>query len=106
MPREEQRIDRWLWHARVVKTRTLAASLAASGYVRVNGRRIEAAAHIVRTDDVLTVALPGTVRVLRITHFSDRRGKAAAAALLYEELRKAMSPRSERHLLAKRENMH
>ena len=36
-----QRIDRWLWHARLVRTRSAAAALAGSGYVRVNGARIE-----------------------------------------------------------------
>ena len=86
-PREQQRIDRWLWHARIVKTRTLAASLAASGHVRINGRHVGNAAHLVRKGDVLTVALPGTVRVLRAMQFSERRGKAMTAALLYEELR-------------------
>jgi ribosome-associated heat shock protein Hsp15 len=88
VPREQQRIDRWLWHARIVKTRTLAASLAASGYVRVNGRRVANAAHLIRQGDVLTVALPGTVRVLRAIHFSERRFNAATAARLYEELHK------------------
>lgn len=105
MPREQQRIDRWLWHARIVKTRTLAASLAASGYVRVNGRRVGNAAHMIQKGDVLTVALPSMVRVLRVIDFSERRGKAAAAMLLYEELH-GKSPRRERRPLAKPENMH
>lgn len=103
MPYGQQRIDRWLWHARVVKTRSLAASLAASGFVRVNGQRISTAGHRVRADDVLTIALPGTVRVLRIVNFSERRGKPAAAQPLYEEL---TSPDPGQSGLAKRGNVH
>ncbi len=86
-PEARQRIDRWLWHARIVKTRSLAASLVASGYVRVNGKRTGSSAHAVRKDDVLTVALPRVVRVLRVIDFADRRGGAALAATLYEEIR-------------------
>lgn len=87
-----QRIDRWLWHARIVKTRPLAASLVISGFVRVNKKRIETPAYTIRKDDILTVAFTGTVRVLRIIDFANRRGKAAAAVALYEEI-KPSSPR-------------
>lgn len=86
VPAERQRIDRWLWHARIVKTRFLAASLVTAGYVRVNGRRVGTSAHFVRKEDVLTVALTGAVRVLRVIDYADRRGNAAAAATLYEEI--------------------
>lgn len=82
-----QRIDRWLWHARLVRTRALAASLAASGHVRVNGQRIAAPGRAVRTGDVLTVALPGSVRVLRVMAFATRRGGSEDAKRLYEDLR-------------------
>lgn len=87
VPAERQRIDRWLWHARIVKTRMLAASLVTSGHVRVNGRRVEASGHSVRKEDVLTVALPSTVRILRVIDYSDRRGNAMAANALYEEIK-------------------
>src|SRR6516162_11285298 len=73
-----QRIDRWLWHARLVRTRTAAAALAAAGYVRVNGARIEAPGRMVRAGDVVTVALDRAVRVLKVRGFSERRGAAAA----------------------------
>jgi ribosome-associated heat shock protein Hsp15 len=86
-----QRVDRWIWHARVVKTRTLAASLVASGHVRVNGKRIEIPGYAVKTDDVLTIALPSIVRVLRVVETADRRGNAKNAARLYEELRRKLS---------------
>lgn len=89
---DRQRIDKWLWHARVVRTRSAAAALAASGHVRLNSQRIDAASRTVRAGDVVTVALDRTVRVLKVVRFAERRGSADAAALLYEDL----SPASAR----------
>lgn len=83
---ERQRIDRWLWHARLVRTRNAAAALAGSGYVRVNGMRIDAPGRMVRTGDVITVALDRSVRVLKIRGFRERRGPADSGTILYEEL--------------------
>ncbi len=83
---DRQRIDRWLWHARLVRTRGAAAALAGAGYVRVNGARIDAPARMVRTGDVITVALDRRVRVLKVTGFAERRGPAGTVAALYEEL--------------------
>jgi ribosome-associated heat shock protein Hsp15 len=83
---ERQRIDRWLWHARLVRTRGAAAALAAGGFVRVNGTRIDAPARMVRTGDVVTVALDRRVRVVKVMGFVARRGSATTAAMLYQEL--------------------
>ncbi len=74
-----QRLDKWLWHARVVRTRTSASSLVDGGFVRVNGVRTTQAAHAVKTGDVLTVALDARVRVLRVEGLAPRRGDATAA---------------------------
>ena len=84
--RERQRIDKWLWHARVVKTRTLAQRIVAGGKVRVNRGKIVAASSPVKPGDVLTIALPKRVLVLRIVAFSERRGAAVLAQTLYENL--------------------
>jgi ribosome-associated heat shock protein Hsp15 len=86
MAEDRQRIDKWLWHARVVRTRSAAAALAACGHVRVNGQRIDAASRAVRAGDVVTVALDRTVRVMKVLHFADRRGGPDAARGLYEDL--------------------
>jgi ribosome-associated heat shock protein Hsp15 len=83
---DRQRIDRWLWHARLVRTRGAAAELAGSGYVRVNGSRIDAASRQVRIGDVITVALDRAVRVLKVRGFAERRGPATTVQTLYEEL--------------------
>lgn len=88
MPAEtdRQRIDRWLWHARLVRTRNDAATLAGSGYVRVNGMRIDAPGRMVRAGDVITVALDRRVRVVKVRGFRERRGPAGTGETLYEEL--------------------
>ena len=83
---DRQRIDKWLWHARVVRTRSAAAELANSGYLRVNGNRVDAPARLVRNGDVITVALDRSVRVLKVRGFAERRGPAGTSERLYEEL--------------------
>ena len=80
------RIDKWLWHARVVKTRTLAAKLVADGHVRVNGIRTDLPAKAVKPGDVLTIGLERTVRVYRLVGLGQRRGPASQARELYEDL--------------------
>jgi len=83
---ERQRLDKWLWFARIVRRRTLAARLIDEGHVRVNAQRVETPAKTVGPGDVLTVALERQVRVLRILAIAPRRGGAADAALLFEEM--------------------
>jgi ribosome-associated heat shock protein Hsp15 len=83
---DRQRIDKWLWHARVVRTRGAAAALANAGHVRINGARIEAASRPVKPGDVVTVALDRRVRVLKVSGFAIRRGSADVAADLFEDL--------------------
>lgn len=81
-----QRLDLWLWHARCGRTRTAAADLVKSGHVRLNGARVTAPSQPVRAGDVLTVALPGRVRVMKVVGFSDRRGDARAAGTTFQDL--------------------
>ena len=83
---DRQRIDKWLWHARMVRARADAAALVTAGFVRLNGKRMTAAGHPVRIGDVVTLALDRSVRVIRVEGISDRRGNAPAARALYREL--------------------
>jgi ribosome-associated heat shock protein Hsp15 len=92
---DRQRIDKWLWHARVVRTRTAASALAAAGHVRLNGVRIDAASRAVKAGDVVTVALDRTVRVLKVIGFAERRGDAQAARAIAEDLTPAPARPSE-----------
>jgi ribosome-associated heat shock protein Hsp15 len=87
LPAEErQRIDKWLFFARVVKSRSLAAKLAQAGRVRVNREKIDQASQIVRPGDVLTITLDRRILVYRVVSPGTRRGPAEEARLLYEDL--------------------
>ncbi len=97
-PLKGQRLDKWLYFARVVKTRTLATKLAQAGKVRVNRQKTDNAARRVRPDDVLTITLRGRVLVLRVLDIGSRRGPASEAAALFEDL----SPASALMAAAKR----
>jgi ribosome-associated heat shock protein Hsp15 len=83
---ERQRLDKWLWHARVVKARTSAVALVEGGKVRINGEREKSPGHGVKVGDVLTVALDRTIRVMKVEAFAERRGDATAASVLYTDL--------------------
>ena len=83
---ERQRLDKWLWHARVVKARSSAAALVEAGHVRINGVREKAPGHAVKVGDVVTIGLDNSVRVLRVVGFAERRGDATAARVLYDDL--------------------
>jgi ribosome-associated heat shock protein Hsp15 len=81
-----QRVDKWLWFARVTKTRTRAARLVTDGHVRLNARRIETPATAVGPGDVLTIALERQVRVLEVVAAGKRRGACPEAAQLFKDL--------------------
>jgi ribosome-associated heat shock protein Hsp15 len=83
---ERQRLDKWLWHARVVKARSSAAALIEAGHVRINGVREKAPGRAVKLGDVLTIGLDRSVRILKVAAFSERRGDAASVRVLYEDL--------------------
>ena len=81
-----QRLDKWLWFARVVKSRTLAAELVVLGKVRVNRVRAVKASQTLRPGDVVTLALAGRVLILKVLAPGVRRGPAAEARRLYQPL--------------------
>jgi ribosome-associated heat shock protein Hsp15 len=80
------RLDKFLWFARIVKTRALAQQLAEQGRLRLNGRVIDKAHAPVRPGDVLSFARHGEVRVLKVEALPVRRGPAAEARMHYCEL--------------------
>ena len=80
------RLDKFLWFARIVKTRGLAQALAEEGRLRLNGRVQDRAHAAVRVGDVLSFALRGTVRVLKVEALPARRGPPAEARALYTEV--------------------
>ena len=89
---EKQRLDKWLWFARVVKTRRQAVELIEAGYVRADAQRIEVPAKLVAPGMVLTIALDRRVRILRITGLAPRRGNADLGERLFEDLAVRAAP--------------
>ena len=83
---ESLRIDKFLWFARIVKTRALAQGMAETGRIRIGGRLVDRAHAPVKVGDVLSFAQRGEVRVLRVEALPDRRGPPAEARALYSEL--------------------
>jgi ribosome-associated heat shock protein Hsp15 len=82
---EGLRLDKWLWHARFAKTRSLAARLIEDGAVRLDGRRVKPA-HPVRLGTQVSIRLGRAERLVEIRALGERRGPAAEARLLYAEL--------------------
>jgi ribosome-associated heat shock protein Hsp15 len=80
------RLDKWLWHARFFRTRTLAARAVAAGSVRVNSVRVTRPAAQVAVGDGLTLVQHGRVRVVRVLGIGTRRGPAAEAHALYADV--------------------
>ena len=93
------RIDKWLWHARFFKTRSLAAKVVSSGKLRVNGQPVAKPAYAVSELDVLTFPQAKEVRVIKVLALGERRGPAVEAQMLYEDLQppepRASAPRFE-----------
>ncbi len=87
-----QRLDKWLWFVRVIKTRTQAAGLVTDGKVRVNRVKVEKPSQIVRPGDVVTVSVRGHVRVLKMVSAGERRGPPSQARTLFEDLTPPPTP--------------
>jgi ribosome-associated heat shock protein Hsp15 len=88
------RLDKWLWAARVFRTRSLAADACEGGKIDVNDRAARPAKGL-RPGDVLRVSLPhGRRRLLRVVALDDRRGPATTARALFDELTPPEPPRA------------
>lgn len=85
-PPGTQRVDKWLWFARIAKSRTLAAQLVADGKVRINRVRTAKPSQTVKVGDVLTVTVRGRVDIFRVLAPGERRGPPVEARGLYEVL--------------------
>lgn len=79
------RLDKWLWCARIVRTRSLAAKCCAAGLVSVGGGVVLKPHHLVRIGDRISITNGRWRRQLTVVALGERRGPAAAARLLYDE---------------------
>ncbi len=89
---ETQRLDKWLWFARLAKTRTLATALVDGGKIRVNKVKVSKPSQNIRSGDVITATVARRVRIFRVCATGVRRGPATEARTLYEELTPASVP--------------
>lgn len=80
------RVDKWLWHARLFKSRSLAGEIATSGKLRIDGEKINKASQTVSPGNVLTFPKAGYVRMIQVDAIGQRRGPAPEAAELYTDL--------------------
>jgi ribosome-associated heat shock protein Hsp15 len=83
----EQRLDKWLWHARFARSRSLATKLVEAGHFRVNRVKATKASVTVRCGDILTAVINDRVRLIEVLALSNRRGPPAEAQTLYRERR-------------------
>jgi ribosome-associated heat shock protein Hsp15 len=83
---EALRLDKWLWHARFIRTRALATELVGQRRVRINDQLVAKTHHLVRPGDVITLRQGERLHVLRVAGLGLRRGPASEARRLYTEL--------------------
>lgn len=94
-PEESVRVDRWLWAARMYKTRSQAAAAIEGGKVRLNDARPKTGAPV-RIGDVVRIRHGPIERTVVVRKLGERRGSAPAAAALYEETADSLARRRER----------
>ena len=95
-PVRKERLDKFLFFSRAIKSRTLAQKIIETGVIRVNSEKTIASDHKVGAGDVLTMAIHNRIVVWKILDAGTRRGPASEAATLYEDLSPPVLPRSER----------
>jgi ribosome-associated heat shock protein Hsp15 len=89
------RLDKWLWAARIFKTRAVAATAVAGGKVHLNAARVKPA-HPVRPGDTLTIQRGDDELTIRVQALALKRGSAPVAAMLYEETEESRATRAQR----------
>jgi ribosome-associated heat shock protein Hsp15 len=91
---EQARVDKWLWAARLFKTRSAATHAVLGGRIHVNGARVKPSKDV-RVGDTVEVTIRSVKRTVEVAGVADRRGPAAAAAALYVEAPESISAREE-----------
>lgn len=98
----DHRLDKWLWHARFYKTRSIATAAIAGGKVHLNGERVKPA-HRIKCGDRISVSINGVVGEFDVLGLPERRGPAAEAECHYRETPQSAERRvrlREQHRLA------
>ena len=90
------RLDKWLWHSRFFKTRSLATQAVSGGKVHVNGERVKPA-HALRIGNRLTLNIQGATAEIDVLGFPTRRGPASEAQSFYAETPESVERRAKLH---------
>ncbi|HEV7309419.1 RNA-binding S4 domain-containing protein [Ensifer sp.] len=85
-PASRQRLDKWLFFTRLIKSRSLAQKAIEDGHVAVNDQRVTQSSFQLKTGDVVGLALDRRDLVVRVVASGERRGPFEEARLLYEDL--------------------
>ncbi len=96
-PLERVRVDKWLWAARMFKTRSLASAACEAGHVKLNGASVKPSKPVKRGDHI-EVVTPGGLRILDVLELLDKRGPATLAQQLFDDQTPPPPPREERDL--------
>lgn len=88
---EALRLDKWLWFARLAKSRSIAQELCESRHIRLNGRVVERSSTPVKPGQVLTIPLGERIKVVRVNVLPERRGPFVEASRAYTELTGALT---------------
>ena len=93
---KSQRLDKWMWHARIAKTRSLCAKLISSGNVKINEEKISKASRLIQIDEIITVTLPRRTLIYQVKAFAETRGNATLASALFIDHTPISTPKKAR----------
>ena len=91
-----QRIDKWLFHSRFIKSRALATKLVNAKRIRVNGEKISKASYKLKIADILTFDLNDRIMVIEILGINATRRPYKEACLLYDDQSPALEPKQDK----------
>lgn len=83
---DTQRIDIWLWHARIYKTRSISTNFVSQNIFRLNSCSISKPAYKIKINDVLTFPWNNKIRVIKILNLTKQRMAAKNISLIYQEI--------------------
>lgn len=81
-----QRIDLWMWHARIYKTRSISTKFIKLRHIRLNSCLVSKSAHTIKINDILTFPWNEQIRVIKVLNLTKQRVAAKNISLIYQEI--------------------